>query len=309
MALSTSSRKTYSTGQLRFSNFCKQLHVPPYPLQETTLRLFASFLARTLSFQTTQTHLAAIRFHHIELGFPCNFPNMQLLRLLLRGIKRANGERATLPRQPITVIVLKCLKTQLGNSSLPVHDQHMLWAAFTTAFFGFLRSSEFCCPYQNTYNPSSTLLTSDLKFSSSTVTIYLKVSKADPFRNGINICLAASGKSVCPLRALRNHIDNYPGYVGPVFHFADGSFLTRHRLSTSLGDLLRSTPYSGMNYTSHSFRIGAATAAAAADVPDWLIKVLGRWSSDCYQRYIRTPSSVIQRIPGLLASPPPITKS
>ena len=49
------------------------------------------------------------------------------------------------------------------------------------------------------------------------------------------------------------------------------------------------------NYSSHSYRIGAATSAALAGVPDRVIKVLGRWFSDCYVRYIRTPPPPPQR--------------
>ena len=49
------------------------------------------------------------------------------------------------------------------------------------------------------------------------------------------------------------------------------------------------------------FRIGAATTAAAASLPAWLIKDMGRWSSDAYQTYIRCPTSVLQSIPQLLA--------
>ena len=40
-----------------------------------------------------------------------------------------------------------------------------------------------------------------------------------------------------------------------------------------------------------SFRIGAATSAASCGLPGHLIKTLGRWSSDAYQIYIRTPIS------------------
>ena len=43
------------------------------------------------------------------------------------------------------------------------------------------------------------------------------------------------------------------------------------------------------NYHGHSFRIGAATSAAAAGIPDHAIKMLGRWDSSAYLLYVRTP--------------------
>lgn len=47
------------------------------------------------------------------------------------------------------------------------------------------------------------------------------------------------------------------------------------------------------NFSGHSFRIGAGTAAGQAKIEDHMIKTLGRWSSDCYVRYIRTqPTSI-----------------
>ena len=39
-------------------------------------------------------------------------------------------------------------------------------------------------------------------------------------------------------------------------------------------------------YARHSFRIGAATAAAVVGIPTHTIKMLGRWSSGAYALYI-----------------------
>ena len=55
-------------------------------------------------------------------------------------------------------------------------------------------------------------------------------------------------------------------------------------------------------FSGHSLRIGAATTAAAAGLPDWLIKAMGRWKSDAYLRYVRTPVDQVLAVSGKLAS-------
>ena len=301
MSISPSSRRTYQQGQRSYTEFCSHFGFPRFPLSEHILRLFTAYLARSLSFATIQTYLAAVRHQHIEYGFQSNFENMHLLRNLLRGVKRLKGSSVRPKRLPITINVLKAIKNSLRRSNHNNQDQLMLWAAFTTAFFGFLRSSEFCCPTQNSFDPRTTLLVEDVSLGPSVATINLKVSKTDPFRNGQLVRLAATKGSICPHRALMKHLRNGQPRNSPLFRFSNGSYLTRQTLTRELNNLVPATGQKS-SFTSHSFRIGAATTAAAANIPDWLIKVLGRWSSDCYQRYINTPLEVIDSIPKKLAS-------
>ncbi|CAC5367438.1 unnamed protein product [Mytilus coruscus] len=73
----------------------------------------------------------------------------------------------------------------------------------------------------------------------------------------------------------------------------DHTPLSRDRFISLLRDLLFRLWYKDDKFCGHSFRIGAATSAAAAGIEDHIIQTLGRWSSDCYMRYIRTNPKTI----------------
>ena len=74
---------------------------------------------------------------------------------------------------------------------------------------------------------------------------------------------------------------------GPLFVLSDNTMLTRHYFASVLKDTIDKLNSDIHSYNTHSFRVGAATAAKQAGVSDIHIKTLGRWQSDAYQRYIR----------------------
>ena len=156
----------------------------------------------------------------------------------------------------------------------------MLWKLFTLAFYELFRASKLL----------SNLSWSDFTLSLNHMSITLRQSKTDPFRHGQTIHIFATG-STCPIRAITiycNFISN-KDYIDPVFHARRFQPLTQKKLNEILHCLLQQGGINQADYASHSFRIGAATTSAAAGIPAWLIKTLGRWSSNAYMNYIRYP--------------------
>ena len=65
-----------------------------------------------------------------------------------------------------------------------------------------------------------------------------------------------------------------------------GTPLTRAFVIDKLKILLSKLGYNPSLYSGHSFRIGAATMATAANIPDHMIRTLGRWTSDISEHHM-----------------------
>ena len=124
----------------------------------------------------------------------------------------------------------------------------------------------------------------------------LKQSKTDPFRRGVSIYLGRTQTDLCPVVAILAYIAVLPAVNGPLGVFKDGSFLTRDGLVSAIQRALTSAGIDTTGFSGHSFRIRAATTAAVVGVEASTIKMIGRWESSAYQRYLRTPRETLAAI-------------
>ena len=175
----------------------------------------------------------------------------------------------------------------------------MIWAAMTLAFFGFLRLGEMTCT--SPYSPTIHLSLRDITFLPNIlhpehISVRIKISKTDPFRSGQTIIIGKTNQKVCPVRAMTTYLSFRGTTTGPLFHYLSGTPLTKARLTSETRQLLPMSGLQPFQYAGHSYRIGAATTSASVGLPAGLIKTLGRWSSDCYERYIQCPHALFSGV-------------
>ena len=148
-------------------------------------------------------------------------------------------------------------------------------------------------PSDSAYDASVHLSLADVALDNSAaptvVRLHIKQSKTDPFRQGVNLFLGRTSTDLCPVAALLNYLVARGGEPGALFHFRDGRLLTRQRFVDAVKTALRHAGVEEEKYNSHSFRIGAATTAAANGLEDSIVQMLSRWKSLAYLRYVRIP--------------------
>ena len=130
----------------------------------------------------------------------------------------------------------------------------------------------------------------------------LKASKTNQLRVGTTIVLGATKAEICPVVALLDYLNRRGCTPGPLFITEGGTPLRRQAFVDNIQRALTAAGLEGSKFKAHSFRIGAATTASEVGVPETTIKILGRWRSMAYQRYIRPPPDKLAQVATMLVS-------
>ena len=296
--LAANTRNTYTIGHHRFTIFCKAIKANTLPVTEATLSLFITQLATEhISYKTIKVYLSAVRHMHVAAGMYSQF-SQQLtphLQLTLKGIQRSQAISSSQPPRQHLLITLQLLQSIYQHlSQQPQHYNNILtWAVCCLAFFGFLRVSEFTVPSDAQYDKDCHLSIDDISIDNrknpQLMRVTLKQSKTDPFQRGVDLYFGATGETTCPIKGILPYLALHGNHKGPLFILKDGKYLTRQRLNSLLNTLLTTLKIDSRKYNTHSFCIGAATTAREANIPDALIQLMGRWKSNAYLTYIKTP--------------------
>ena len=130
--LAKSTRRVYGVALKKYKRFWRKYSFRQLPLHQSTLCLYFTYLARSLSFKSIKLYLCAVKQYALAHGFRDRLPNMHQLHFTLRGIKRklgATGNRK--PRMPITIVLLKQIKSYIMSTYPNLVDQRMLLAAYS----------------------------------------------------------------------------------------------------------------------------------------------------------------------------------
>ena len=130
------------------------------------------------------------------------------------------------------------------------------------------------------------------------IRIHLRHSKTDPFREGAFIFLPRTKDDLCPVAALLAWLTVRGISPSPLFSFASGASLTRAAL---VKHVIQASGLDPRDFSGHSFRSGEATTASLQGISDANLKLLGRWKSNAYQRYIKPPGPELATLAGSLS--------
>jgi len=242
---------------------------------------------------TIASKVSAIRWYHQVLtGYDPETDHGY--QLLMRSLKRLSKPVAK--KHPITADMLRRIFDILDLSQ---SGHQLLWGLLLIGYFFLLRRGEFL-KVDGKWE-KYVLRSGDIQFydehevlckstNAAMVGIVLRGGKNNQYgRNEIRYQYATGDPLLCPVRGLAwirlAGRKNRTRPEDPVSHITSGHGIRNSHMVQLLKYAAREMGLDDSHYSTHSIRIGGSTALLNAGAQPLVIKLLGRWLSNCYQQY------------------------
>ena len=266
--------------------------VSDLPVQEHHILLFIGALYDEGYAPTTiVTYVSALGYAHKFKGYPDPTTTFKVQKVLATSIKLKNDIDS---RLPITLNILSRLTNSLRVTTDSPYLRVLFKAMYIVSFFGLMRMGEVTRD-----------ISGDISLTTDQVSVFnthviLRINK---FKNNYKgtpfeiVLPRQQDSSICPVLALQNYFRLRGTAPGPLFCFPNLSPISRDFYTQRLKVNLNFCGLDTKLFQTHSFRIGGASFYASLGISDEHIRMLGRWKTTAFRRYIRC-----QRILAALAA-------
>jgi len=299
-----------STGVRAWHMFCHAENISPNRaldpnscleaklMEEQLCMRFCAALVQDRGVQpsTVQTYFGQLQGWHSKANGVRLCAGLRLSRLpaMVKGLKRIFGGQPREVRRGIAPQALRRAFDKLLDPSNPSHAN--IRAALALALQGLLRGAEFAVDEGKRVDFDQQLTRADVRVcTENQLVVMMRPCKNMRQLSGKTVPLAigAGGTFIDAVWEMNNllRVDPVPETckaTTPMFRDpVSNDALRTGALRQLTRKLMLSIGEDPVQFGLHSYRIGGATALFAAGATPLTIRMMGRWSSDCYRLYVR----------------------
>lgn len=282
-SLESSTRATYRSGLNSYLSFANT-HNLPLPPTLDSISFFIVYMSAHIDPKSVANYIHGISRclepYYPEIREICS---SRLIKETLAGCKKLRS----MPTKRKPPLLISHLSYMLTRFPLPAAYDDLLFIIITLlGHFGLHRLGELTNPDVLAHRshrkilkrPSVSLLAIGYSYT-------LPYNKADRYYLGSTVIIASRPDPLNPTPLIASYLNRrdslFPNRIELLLR-ADGSVPTRGWYISRLQHLFPTNGFGG-----HSLRAGGATELALKGTPEPIIRRMGRWTSEAWERYVR----------------------